>query len=526
MMKQLFRFSVMLLAILLPALATAADFAVDGICYNIKGNEAAVASRRVPGFLFIGYSGAVVIPATVTYDGTTYPVTSIEAIAFWGSTELTNVDIPNSVTEIGQEAFGNCPGLTSIVVESGNPRFDSRNNCNAIIEATDNELIAGCKNTIIPNSVTKIGNFAFEACSSLTSIVIPNSVTEIGHYAFYSCDSLTSIDIPNSVIEIGYGVFEDCPGLTSIVVESGNPRYDSRNNCNAIIETADNTLIYGCKNTTIPNSVTTIGDYAFSGCHGLTSIDIPDSVTEIGFGAFESCTGLTSIVIPNSVTAIGGDAFNNTAWYKNQPDGMVYAGKVAYKYKGTMPSGTNMTFKEGTLGIAGYAFKDCTRLTSIVIPNSVTSIGDMAFAFCDGLTSIVIPNSVTEIDYFAFYECFGLTDVYCYIADLSRVSTGYEPFYLEGYDYSGRTLHVLQGTADAYRADENWYPYFGQIVEDIFIGDVNRDLEVNIADVNAAIDIILGGNGSTIAADVNGDGEINIADINAVIDIILSGSCN
>ena len=434
MMKQLFRFSVMLLAILLPALATAADFAVDGICYNIKGNEAAVASRRVPGFLFIGYSGAVVIPATVTYDGTTYPVTSIEAIAFWGSTELTNVDIPNSVTEIGQEAFANCPGLTSIVVDSGNPRFDSRNNCNAIIETADNELIAGCKNTIIPNSVTKIGNFAFEACSSLTSIVIPNSVTEIGHYAFYSCDSLTSIDIPNSVIEIGYGVFEDCPGLTSIVVESGNPRYDSRNNCNAIIETSDNTLIYGCKNTTIPNSVTTIGDYAFSGCHGLTSIDIPDSVTEIGFGAFESCTGLTSIVIPNSVTSIGDGAFCN---------------------------------------------------------------------------------------------CWRLTDVYCYIADLSKVSSGNRTFYSNNHaSYSGRTLHVLQGTADAYRADENWYSYFGQIVEDIIMGDVNRDLEVNIADVNVAIDIILGGNSSSIAADVNGDGEINIADINAVIDIILSGTGN
>ena len=567
----------MLLALLLPLTATAADFVVDGICYNIHGNEAAVASRRVPGFLFIGYSGSVVIPATVTYDGTTYPVTSIETIAFYGSTELTSIVVPNSVTEIGQEAFGNCPGLTSIVVESGNPRFDSRNNCNAIIETTDNELIAGCKNTIIPNSVTKIGNFAFDACDSLTSIVIPNSITSIGHYAFYSCDSLTSIDIPNSVIEIGYGVFESCSGLASIVVESGNPTYDSRNNCNAIIETADNTLIYGCKNTTIPNSVTTIGDYAFSGCHGLTSIDIPDSVTEIGYGAFDSCIGLTSIVIPNSVTAIGGNAFNNTAWYKNQPFGMVYAGKVAYKYKGSMPSGTNMTFKEGTLGIAGYAFEDCTRLTSIVIPNSVTSIGDgafyncsgltsivvesgnprydshnncnaiietasntliagcknttipksvtaigdLAFAGCDGLTSIDIPNSVTEINYFAFYQCFGLTDVYCYIADLSRVSTGYEPFYLEGYDYSGRTLHVLQGTADAYRADENWYPYFGQIVEDIFIGDVNHDLEVNISDVNAVINMILSGNDNTSAADVNGDGEVNISDINALIDIIL-----
>ena len=424
----------MLLALLLPALATAADFVVDDICYNINGNEAAVTRKGLPGFLFIGYSGPVVIPATVTYNGITYPVTSIEALAFYRCTELTSIDIPNSVTEIGQEAFANCPGLTSIVVESGNPRFDSRNNCNAIIETTDNTLIAGCKNTIIPNSVTKIGNFAFERCGSLTSIVIPNSVTSIGHYAFYCCDSLTSVDIPNSVIEIGYGVFESCFGLTSIVVESGNPRYDSRNNCNAIIETAYNTLIYGCKNTIIPNSVTTIDDYAFYDCDGLTSIVIPNSVTEIGFGAFESCTGLTSIVIPNSVTSIGDGAFCN---------------------------------------------------------------------------------------------CWRLTDVYCYIADPSKVSSGKRTFYSNNHaSYSGRTLHVLQGTADAYRADENWYPYFGQIVEDIIMGDVNRDLEVNIADVNVAIDIILGGNSSSIAADVNGDGEINIADINAVIDIILSGTGN
>ena len=462
-MKQLFRFSVMLLALLLPLTATAYDFLVDGICYNIKGNEAAVASRRVPGFLFIGYSGDIVIPATVTYNETTYPVTSIDAIAFYGCHDLTSIVVPNSVTEIGQEAFGNCPGLTSIVVESGNPRFDSRNNCNAIIEATDNELIAGCKNTIIPNSVTKIGNFAFDGCGSLTSIVIPNSVTSIGHYAFYCCDSLTNIDIPNSVIEIGYGVFESCyafyccdsltnidipnsvieigygvfescSGLTSIVVESGNPSYDSRNNCNAIIETAYNTLIYGCKNTTIPNSVTTIDDYAFYDCDSLTSIVIPNSVTEIGFGAFESCTGLTSIVIPNSVTSIGDGAFCN---------------------------------------------------------------------------------------------CWQLTDVYCYIADLSKVSSGNRTFYSNNHaSYSGRTLHVLQGTADAYRADENWYPYFGQIVEDIFRGDVNRDLEVNIADVNAVINMILCGNASSAAADVNSDGEINIADVNALINIILSGAGN
>jgi hypothetical protein len=133
---------------------------------------------------------------------------------------------------------------------------------------------------------------------------------------------------------------------------------------------------------------------------------------------------------------------------------------------------------------------------------------------------------VTEIGYEAFAWCTGLTDVYCYIADLSRVSSGDRQFYLDDLAYSGRTLHVLQGTADAYLADENWYPCFGQIVEDIFLGDVNRDLEINIADVNAVINMILGGNTGTPAADVNGDGEINIADLNAVIDIILSGTGN
>ena len=146
------------------------------------------------------------------------------------------------------------------------------------------------------------------------------------------------------------------------------------------------------------------------------------------------------------------------------------------------------------------------------------------------VTSIVIPNSVIEIGKSAFYDCTGLTDVYCYIADPSRVSSGFAPFELDNDDYSGRTLHVLQGTADAYRADENWYLYFGQIVDDLIPetqpGDVNGDREVNIADVNAVIDIILGGNSNTSSGDVNGDGEVNIADINAIIDIILGGTGN
>ena len=155
-----------------------------------------------------------------------------------------------------------------------------------------NTPFSGC---IIPNSITSIGDFAFFDCSSLTSIVIPDGVTGIGEYAFFDCSSLTSIVIGNSVTSIGDGAFSNCSSLTSMFVENGNTTYDSRDNCNAIIETATNTLIAGCQNTTIPNSVTSIGDTAFLDCSSLTSLTIPNSVTSIGNNAFNGCTSLTML---------------------------------------------------------------------------------------------------------------------------------------------------------------------------------------------------------------------------------------
>ena len=330
-------------------------------------------------------------------------VTSIGERAFAGCSAFSSVTIPNNVTSIGEGAFSGCSGLTSIIVESGNTKYDSRDNCNAIIETASNTLTAGCKNTVIPNSVTSISELAFSGCSGLTSIEISNIVTSIGISAFFGCTGLTSITIPNSVTSIGTRAFSGCSGLISINVAANNPKYDSRDNCNALIETATNTLIAGCKKTVIPNSVTNIGERAFFGCTGLTSIEIPQGVTSIGEWAFYHCAGLTSVTIPNGVTSIGMEAFSL-----------------------------------------------CESLTSVTIPNSVTCIGDYAFTRCSDLTSVTIPNSVTSISEGAFISCIGLTSVV--VKRKTPVDITSDVFTNRG----NATLYVPQGCIAAYKAADYW----------------------------------------------------------------------
>ena len=624
-----------LLAIMMCATfsSSAHDFEKNSIYYNIISSyysyEVSVTYRGSYSSSYENeYSGSVTIPESVTYNSKTYYVTSIGDYAFLDCSGLTSVTIPNSVTSIGDAAFAGCSGLKSIaipnsvtnigyqafsscsgietiVVNSGNTVYNSREGCNAIIETASNTLIAGCKNTTIPNSVTSIGDAAFYKCSGLTSIAIPNSVTSIGDAAFagcsglksvtignsvtsigqsafsdcidltsviipnsvtsisasafWNCSGLTSVNIGNSVTSIGQSAFSDCIDLTSviipnsvtsisasafwncsgltsvnignsvtsispsafgqcigletIVVNSGNTLYDSREGCNAIVETASNTLIVGCKKTIIPNSVTSIGDYAFYWCKGLTSIIIPNSVTSIGNQAFSRCSGLTSVTIGNSVTSIGDWAFYGCSGLTSIeiPNCVTSIGLSAFAYCSDL---TSIIIPNSVTSIGNSAFAWCTGLPSIIIPNSVTSIGNQAFSgcsglesiivssgntiydsregcnaiietasnklirgckntiipnsvnsigygafdYCNSLTSITIPSSVTNIGDYVFYACSGLSNMYCYAENIPTTETNT----FNNTDISNVTLHVPAESLDDYAATAPWSE-FGSI---------------------------------------------------------------
>ena len=396
---------------LLPFVVYADPLEINGIYYNLDLEAKTAEVTKNPNW----YSGDVVIPKTVTYGGKKYSVTSIGEWAFYDCRNLTSVVIPNSVTSIGNGAFAACSSLTTIkipnsVTSVGSQAFDNtpwyNNQPDGIVYA-DN-ILYKYKGTMpddteitIKEGTLGIAGSAFQGCAGLTSVTIPSSVTFIGNNAFSVCKNLTSVTIPNSVRSIGSGAFNGCSGLTSITIPASvtSIGFNSFRGCS------------GLTSVTIPNSVTSIDYGAFSGCSGLTSVVIPNSVISIGDKVFNKCSQLASIDIPNSVSSIGTDAFLGTPWYDNQPEGVVYAGKVLYKFKGTMPDGTKIQIEDGTLGIAGGAFRGCAGLNSVTIPSSVISIGDNAFSSCSALASLAIPTSVTSIGESTFYYCSALTSI-------------------------------------------------------------------------------------------------------------------
>lgn len=458
--------AILLLTITFTTVSLAEEFIVDGIKYSNQDGQTA----RVEGPENMNYSGKLVIPEKVTYRGTVYDVTSIDRWAFSYCKGLTSVEIPGSITSIGENPFDRCSGLTSIIVKSNNV-YDSRDNCNAIIETATNKLISGCQATIIPESVTSIGTQAFSGCTGLTSIEIPQNITSL-EKAFTGCTGLKSVQWnATNCEEISDGCWNKSP------VENF---YFSKN-----VEVIPKYCCQGLSNITyieIPSSVTSIGSYAFDECSGINSIEIPSSVTTIGVRAFRGCSKITDITIPQSVTRIDRDAFLDCTSLKSvqwdaiqcNTDYTVYSGEIwgncpienfsFGKNVKIIPRNccygistlTSIEVPENVISINDYAFYGCTelksvqwnaincesvkstcwescpietfifsknvkiipenccyglnRLTSIEIPNSVTTIGVWAFRGCTGLTSIEIPKNITSLGS-AFVGCTNLKSI-------------------------------------------------------------------------------------------------------------------
>ena len=439
------RGGLLILALLATTSLWAYDFQSGDLYYNITSDTVPYTVEVTYQYegSNLNYSGLTTVefPASVIYDGITYDVTSIGEKAFKNHSTLISVTIGNNVTSIGKNAFSYIYSLDSV---------------------------------IIGNNVTSIGDYAFYQCEALSSVTIGNSVATIGDYAFYSCDSLTSVTIPNSVKSIGRYAFSWCYKLSSIsigdsVMSIGNGAFDRTevyenkaywedgkvlyidnyliraNGISGDYTIRDSTRVIAneafssCSSLTsitIPESVTSIGEYAFNGCSALTSITIPNSVTSIRNYTFKNCSALTSITIPNSVTSIGERAFENCSSLTSItiPENVTSIGDYAFKNCSSLVSvvwnATNYTsaayyvFDDDTpYQITSFVFGDSVKyippclcggmssLTSITIPNSVTSIGYNAFENCSSLTSITIPNSVTSIGGGAFRECYSLTSI-------------------------------------------------------------------------------------------------------------------
>ena len=299
------------------------------------------------------YSGDVIIPSSIQYDKTTFNVTSIKDYAYSNNSSLGSITIPNSVTNIGEYAFSFCSNLTSITIPNGvtsllRGTFHSSGltsiNLGSGLTNIGNYVFKKCiglKSIRIPSNVTSIGLCSFEECTGLVSITIDNGLTNIGPSAFLNCTSLTSLTIPSSVIRIGSYAFGGCSSLSSLMVEAGNPKYDSRNNCNAIIDSESNKLILGCKNTIIPSNVTSIGEGAFDGCKRLSSITIPENVINIEQAAFRGVEiqQIVSLIeepfeivgISSLLQTFSENTFNNATLYV--PLGAIDKYKAMYGWK-------------------------------------------------------------------------------------------------------------------------------------------------------------------------------------------------
>ena len=399
--------------------------------------------------------------------GTHYQVTSIGDGAFMNCSGLTSITIPNSVTEIGESAFAGCSGMISVDIPSRvtSIRTGTFSGCSGLTSVT------------IGNGLTTIGWSAFDHCIGLTSVNIPSSVTSIVHHAFFGCSGLIFVVIPSSVTSIEESAFGNCIGLTSIIIDSGNSVYDSRNNCNAIIETASNTLITGCKNTKIPSSVTSIGNYAFQECRSLTSITIPNSVTSIGVGAFMYCSGLTSVVIPSSMTSIGGNAFQHCARLTSVTSYITEVFKTGTDAFNNLPSSATLYVPKGFVD----TYKSIADWNSINNIEEIIPVIPLLFS-CNNKGKVKINGGVqftNDMGEVSVYD--GLENTFVFTPE---ENCQLEQVLIDGLDV---TLSVKNNQLTT-KIREN----SKMIVTFSKQGDMNSDGRVDISDVVALVNMILG----------------------------------
>ena len=452
-MKSIRFFGLLLVVMWLLFPLTASGVDIGELTYTLNSTKkTATVTGAVEGNTF---SGNLVIPASVEYEGETYTVTTFQARtgAFNNYTQLTSVTIPESITSLGTKTFSSCTNLTTVIIHASIPGITASvfSGCTALTTVNIPETVTtigasafnGCsslESIDIPENVTSILTSAFSGCSSLKSIIIPEGVTSIGNNAFSGCTSLTSINIPEAVIDIGSGAFSNCTELTSINIPQK-------------LTSIDSGTFFGCtglKSINIPESVTSILTSAFNGCSGLRSIDIPKSVTYIGDNAFKDCSGLTSITIPEAVTSIGQYTFDgcsaldeitvlaitppvvtsDNSFSNYDVTLKIYSiSAEAYKNADVWHNFSNINEIEAFT----YEFDPSSKtaiLTGTVIGNSlteklvipssvifegetytITAIGDNAFAGYSGIPSVTIPESITTIGGSAFSGCTGLTAI-------------------------------------------------------------------------------------------------------------------
>ena len=449
--------------LLVSVTASAYDVEIDGIFYNLSGGRAIVTYDT---YGHSSYSGDIVIPSSVTYNGREYIVNEIHSFAFELS-ELTSIVIPNTVTSIGEYAFQGCSNLTS---------FN------------------------IPEQVTEISKWCFGDCISLDSIVIPEGVTEIGSCAFHGCSNLTSISFPESITKVGGLAFDETPWFDNQpdgLVYIGKVAYKYHgyipNNCEIVIREGTVCISGECfwewsttglTSVTIPSSVRSIGFGAFYNCGRLTSINLPEGLKEIENTAFASCSSLTSVVIPASVTSFGARAFEwcyalgsisvepgNTVYDSRNncnaiirtsdnvllegchttviPEGIKSIGRSALSSTNLLEAPMPISLKT----IDEYAFQSCTKLTSLELPDSLTSIASYAFRYCSGLTTVSIGSSVRWIGTEAFAQNPNMTDVYCYATQMPSASTS---AFKNSKVNENTVLHVPYELLEQYRTTAPW----------------------------------------------------------------------